>query len=182
MKIYNNIEDIKKLAKSSKNFIYDEDDTKFKSHSSLKNDYSIDEFDKLKTKILKYVLYKKRSKNEVIRKFKNECDQNMLEDIIANLEENGYINDNEYIRKSVNEFVAIRNLSMFEIKYKLISKGINPNDIDDFFNENYDELLEYEKKSAKNIVNKKINSMDSLSLKNYLLKKGYKEESIKEAM
>ena len=34
--------------------------------------YTIDEFDKGKTKILKYILYKKRSENEVRRKFEKE--------------------------------------------------------------------------------------------------------------
>ena len=34
--------------------------------------YTVEEFDKEKTKVLKYVLYKKRSENEVRKKFENE--------------------------------------------------------------------------------------------------------------
>ena len=37
--------------------------------------YTIEEFDKGKTKILKYILYKKRSENEVRRKFEKELDE-----------------------------------------------------------------------------------------------------------
>jgi len=39
------------------------------------------EFDKLKTKVLKYVLYKKRTEYEVRQKFSNE-DNDMFEDVI----------------------------------------------------------------------------------------------------
>ena len=79
--------------------------------------YSIEEFDKEKSKVLKYVLYKKRSKQEVKNKFYNTIDSQMLEDIIDELEENGYIDDNNYIERAVNEFKALNNLSIKEIKY-----------------------------------------------------------------
>ena len=61
--------------------------------------YTIDEFDKQKTKVLKYVLYKKRTKYEVEQKFQREMPEEILEDIIQNLEENKYISDEIYIRK-----------------------------------------------------------------------------------
>ena len=41
----------------------------------------IEEFDKLKTKVLKYVLYKKRTEQEVWQKFSKEFDEDILEDI-----------------------------------------------------------------------------------------------------
>lgn len=62
--------------------------------------YKVEEFDKQKTKVLKYVLYKKRTKYEVKQKFQKEIQEEMLEDIIQNLEENKYISDEIYIRKS----------------------------------------------------------------------------------
>ena len=54
--------------------------------------YTIEEFDKAKTKILKYIIYKKRSENEIRRKYEKEIDENMLEDIIEYLKEAKYIN------------------------------------------------------------------------------------------
>ena len=36
--------------------------------------YTIEEFDKAKTKILKYTIYKKRSANEITRKYKKEME------------------------------------------------------------------------------------------------------------
>ncbi len=144
--------------------------------------YTIEEFDKGKTKILKYILYKKRSENEVRRKFEKELDENMLEDIIEYLKEAKYIDDTEYIRKTVNNFIILKNLSIKELKYKLLSKGLNKNDIEDYIYENKEELEEYEIKSISNIFYKKSASMEQDEIKQYLLKKGYKSENINKAI
>ena len=97
--------------------------------------YTIEEYDKQKSRVLKYVLYKKRSKQEVKNKFYNDIEENMLEDIICELEENGYINDTNYIERAVNEFIALNNLSIKEIKYKLIAKGIPNSLLEDYIND-----------------------------------------------
>ncbi len=144
--------------------------------------YTIEEFDKGKTKILKYILYKKRSENEVRRKFGKELDENMLEDIIEYLKEAKYIDDSDYIRRTVNNFIILKNLSIKELKYKLLAKGLNKNDIEDYFYNNEEELEEYEKKSISNIIYKKSVSMEQDEIKNYLLKKGYKLENINKAI
>ena len=144
--------------------------------------YTIEEFDKGKTKILKYILYKKRSENEVRRKFAKELDENMLEDIIEYLKETKYINDNDYIRRTVNNFIILKNLSIKELKYKLLAKGLNKNDIEDYIYENKEELEEYEIKSISNIIYKKSLSMEQDEIKQYLLKKGYKSENINKAI
>ena len=144
--------------------------------------YTIEEFDKGKTKILKFILYKKRSENEVRRKFEKELDENMLEDIIEYLKEAKYIDDGEYIRRTVNNFMILKNLSIKELKYKLLAKGLNKNDIEDYIYENKDELEKYEIKSISNIIYKKSLSMEQDEIKQYLLKKGYKSENINKAV
>ena len=144
--------------------------------------YTVEEFDKEKTKVLKYVLYKKRSESEIKRKFENEIEQNMLEDIISYLKEANYINDKEYIQKTVNNFIALKNLSIREIEYKLYSKGIKKEDIEDYLYENKEELTGYEIRAARNIINKKVTSMEKEEVRQYLLKKGYKKENINIAM
>ena len=40
--------------------------------------YTIEEFDKAKTKILKYIIYKKRSENEIRRKYEKEIDEKLF--------------------------------------------------------------------------------------------------------
>lgn len=144
--------------------------------------YSLVEFDNAKTKILKYVLYKKRSENEIIKKFENEFDLDLIQAVVSDLKEKGYVNDVNYIKRSVNEFMALRNLSLFEIKYKLMSKGIKTSDIEDYFSQNYEMLMEYEKSSAKKIAQKKFSKMEEIDIKKYLMKKGYKSDSIKAAL
>ena len=144
--------------------------------------YTIEEFDNEKTKVLKYVMYKKRTEREIKTKFRSLIEENLLEDIIDDLKENGYISDENYIERAVREFMALKNLSIKEIKYKLASKGISNNLIEDYVQKNREELEEYEQKSADNIAVKKSVNMDETEIKQYLVKKGYIEEHIKEAM
>ena len=140
--------------------------------------YTVEEFDKEKTKVLKYILYKKRSENEIRKKFEKEIEENLLEDMIAYLKEANYINDKEYIEKTIHNFMALKNLSIREIEYKLYSKGIKKEDIEDYVYENKEELNQYEIKSARNIANKKVTSLEVEEIKQYLMKKGYKKENI----
>lgn len=144
--------------------------------------YTIEEFDKQKTKVLKYILYKKRTEQEVRNKFSTTIDENMLEDIIEYLKEAKYINDKEFIEKTVNNFIALKNLSIREIQYKLSAKGIKKSDIEDYIYENQEELETYEIKSAANLIYKKSSSMEKEEIKQFLLKKGYKIENINKAL
>ena len=144
--------------------------------------YTVEDFDREKTRILKYILYKKRTEQEVRTKFGNLIENDLLEDIIEYLKEAKYINDKEYIEKIINNFMALKNLSIKEIKYKLLNKGLNKNDIEDYIYENKEELEEYEIKSASNIIYKKSNSMEIHEIKQYLMKKGYKKDNIDKAL
>ena len=143
--------------------------------------YSIEELDAAKTKVLKYISFKKRTENEVRLKFNKIIEDDLLNDTIEELKENGYIDDYKYIKRAVNEFMALKNLSIKEVKYKLLSKGINKNILDDYFSENIDMLKNYEVQSEKNIANKKSN-LEKEEIINYLRKKGYEFESINEAI
>ena len=51
-------------------------------------------------------------KKWLAEEYEKEIDENMLEDIIEYLKEAKYINDSEYIRKTVNNFIALKNLSI----------------------------------------------------------------------
>ena len=138
----------------------------------------VEEFDKLKTKVLKYILFKKRTENEIRQKFIAD-EGEMLNDVIDELKETGYINDKEYIEKAVKEYMNLKNLSIQEIEYKLISKGIKKELIDSYIYENKEALLDYEIKSAKNIIIKKQKTEEITEIINYLKKKRYMEDTIK---
>ena len=146
----------------------------------MENVYSDEEFDKLKTKVLKYILYSKRTEKNIRKKFENE-DEIILEDVIEYLKEAGYINDSNYIKKAVAEFINLKNLSLKELEYKLRQKGIEKDIIDDYIYNN-ETLLEYEINSAKNLIIKKRNTLEDNEIKQYLSNKGYMSETIKIAI
>ena len=103
----------------------------------------------------------------------------MLDDVIEELKELDYINDEIYIQKAINEFRNLKNMSIKEIEYKLMSKGLKKDIINNYIYINKEELLDYEIKSAKNIFIKKQNLLETEEIINYLKKKGYLEETIK---
>ena len=144
--------------------------------------YSMSEFDKAKTRILKYIIYKKRTEKEIREKFQNDISEEMLDDIIDYLKEAKYIDDYEYIEKTINEYNNIKSLSIVEVRYKLLAKGINKDIIEEYIDNNKYALEEYEVKSAKNIIQKKRKNMDDNDIKIYLIKKGYKQDNIREAL
>ncbi|MBR3133648.1 MAG: RecX family transcriptional regulator [Clostridia bacterium] len=139
----------------------------------------LEKIDKLKSRVLKYIIYKKRTEQEVRQKFISE-DNELLNEVIDYLKEAGYINDKDYIERAINEIIALKNLSIYEIRYKLLSKGINRDIIDEYFNENEETLKEFERKSAQNIIEKKRKTMEIEDIKNYLLRKNYSYDSIKQ--
>ena len=138
--------------------------------------YNLEEFeklDKLKTKVMKYIKKKKRTEQEVRNEFKQEVNEDILEEIIEYLKEAKYIDDNEFIQKQVNEYKTLKTMSIKEIKYKLLEKGLNKKLVEQYIEDNREELEEYEKKCIEKIRNKKIKTMDEDKVNQYLYRKGY---------
>lgn len=143
--------------------------------------YSVEEFDKGKTKVLKYILYKRRTENEVRTKFQNVIDEQMLEDIIEYLKQAKYIDDKDYIDRLINNFKILKNMSQLELRYKLLAKGLSKDLIEDYMYENKKELTDYEINSASKIIIKKQRDLEKQEIITFLLKKGYKKENINKA-
>lgn len=137
--------------------------------------YTIEEFDTYKTKVFKYIMFKKRTENEVRNKFRSQISEEMLEDIIEYLKEAGYINDYNFVEKQVSEYMNLKKMSIQEIKYKLMTKGIDRQTIEKYIEINIEELEEYERKSANYIREKKAGQMDEKEIEQYLYRKGYKQ-------
>ena len=136
-------------------------------------------FDNLKTKVLKYILYKKRTEREIRLKF-TQVDKELLDEVIETLKESNYINDDIYIDRFVKETINLKNISLKEIQYKLRNKGIDKSRIEEYFCNQREKLYDYEKNAVLNIIYKKINTMDMFDIIVLLKKKGYCEESIKQ--
>lgn len=136
-----------------------------------------EKIDELRNKMMKYLLYKKRTEEEVRQKF-SDCDENMVEDAIEYFKEMNYINDKVYIERAIKEFIALKNLSLKEVSYKITQKGVRKSMVDEYICQNKESMLEYEIASAKAIILKKIRNEEEQEVKEFLYKKGYMTESI----
>ena len=98
--------------------------------------YIIDE----KKKIITFVrvLYKKRSEAEIRQKFIDSSGQ-LLDEVIDELKENGYIDDEIYIEKAISEYQRLKNMSIRELEYKLLSKGIEKYVLDKYIDKAMEE-------------------------------------------
>lgn len=72
-------------------------------------------------------------------------------------------------------------MSIREIKHKVYEKGIYADDIEDYLNENREELEQYELNSAKKLAQKK-KGMEPEKLKNYLVSKGFDMDTLNKVL
>ena len=135
-----------------------------------------EKIEKLRNKMLKYIVYKKRTEAEIRQKFEEE-DENMVEDAIEYFKELKYIDDSVYVERAIKEYIALRNLSIKEIAYKICQKGVSKSLVDDYICKNKETMIEYEISSAKNIIKKKA-GQEEQEIKNFLYKKGFMSESV----
>lgn len=133
--------------------------------------------EKFRNKMLKYIVYKKRTEAEIRQKF-SEDDENMVDEAIEYFKELNYINDSIYVERAINEFKSLKNMSIKEVEYKLVQKGIRKKIIDDYICKNKETMLEYEISSSKAIILKKLGKLEEKDIRDYLYKKGYMQESI----
>jgi len=131
------------------------------------------EFDMQKTKVFKYITYKKRTEQEVRNKFRGQIEEQMLDDIIDYLKEAKYLDDYDFIERQVREYMNLKTMSITEIKYKLAGKGLDRKLIEKYIYNNYEELKEYEQRCIEKIKSKK-SGMEEQEINQYLYRKGYK--------
>ena len=128
-------------------------------------------------KLMKYVLFKKRTIQEV----RNKCstlsyDDEYIDEIIAYLIENGYLNDEIYVMKYILNAVKLKKKSIQELRIDLLRRGIDGDTIEKYITP---ELSEHEEKVAEELAVKKYKSCnDILKVRKYLSGKGYSSEII----
>lgn len=82
------------------------------------------------TKILKYITFKMRSEREVREKlFTFDIDGNTIEEILARLRENGYLNNSKYMEAFINDSLNLTLYGPNKITSNLIKKGFSINTI-----------------------------------------------------
>lgn len=134
-------------------------------------------------KVMKYVVFKKRTEMEIRQKCKRlEYNEEYIEEIVKYLSENEYIDDIKYVEKYINNILKLKKSSVYEIKMNLLRRGIKEEYIDDYIESHRANLEKFEKDSAQQIMKKKIQNMEIEKIKRYLKGKGYSYNSILEAI
>lgn len=134
-------------------------------------------------KVLKYILYKMRSRLEIDEYMKKlEIPLEEQEKIIIKLEQNNFINDSMYVKAFIADKINLTNDGPYKIRNELFKKNIDEDLIDEELS-NYDESI-FEEKVIK-IIKKKFqtnNKYSSYILKqkifNNLINLGYSKEMI----
>ena len=134
-------------------------------------------------KVMKYVIFKKRTEKEVRQKCqKLQYTDEYIDEIIEYLSENDYINDKIYVGKYIQYVMRLKTSSIFEMKIDLLRRGVDEDYIDDYINKNIEELEEFEKQSAMKLAKKKNSNSEIEKIKKYLMSKGYKYDSVSVAI
>ena len=135
-------------------------------------------------KLMKYVVFKKRTEEEVRQKCKRlEYTEDYIDEIIEYLTENEYINDKIYVEKYINSLMKLKKASIYEIKIDLLRRGVNEKYIEDYIGNNQEILIDFELESARKIVAKKLQlGEDVEKIKKHLMGKRYSYSTISEAI
>ena len=133
-------------------------------------------------KVMHYVLFKRRTENEVRNKCKLlKYNEDKTEEVIAYLKEAGYINDKVYIQKYIANVKILKHISKNEIRMDLMRRGVNMDWIDDALAD--ESLEEFEIESATYLMNKKLRAGEELEkVKKHLRNKGYSYNNILKAI
>ena len=136
----------------------------------------------IEDKLVRYVLFKKRTENEVRKKCGQlKYEEEYIDEVIEYLKEAGYINDKIYVEKYINNIKKLKHVSANEIRIDLMRRGVDSDLIDYGLSE--DSINEFELESAKYLVNKKFKSGDDIEkIKKFLLNKGYTYSNVSKAI
>ena len=126
-----------------------------------------------KQKAIAYLVKSKKTSSDVTLKLKklNFSDE-IIEEVVSYFTELGYINDNEYVDAYMRQCMRLQNYSLFEIKNKLLQKGIKKDIIENEITILED--LEYDNKVYEKLMLTKCKDMEPLRLKQYLYRRGLK--------
>lgn len=133
------------------------------------------DFETAKAKAIKYIGISKKTEYEVIMKLKRlNCEDEIIDNVIEYIAKLGYINDSEYVDAYIRQNMRLSSMSIYEIKQKLLQKGIKKYIIEEKLQVLYD--TDYESKVLEKLYSSKFKNMDELKIKKYLYTKGFTKE------
>jgi regulatory protein len=140
----------------------------------------------LVNKILNYISYRHRSRQEIITRFKSKgFNARDVKSSISRLEEMGYIDDNLFAKIYIESLVKSKRLGKRALRYKLVPHKLDKNSIDKNIEKIYrkykpEVLLEYH-------INKFLKAKDKtmknkMKLINLLKRKGFHHDEFEVAV
>lgn len=124
-------------------------------------------------KAIKYIGVSKKTEYEVRQKLKRlQVTSSVIDEEMDYLKELGYIDDRDYAKSFVKQCYKMMLYSIYEIKNKLLQKGVNASIIEEEL-----ELLkdsDYELNTVEKLKNGKLKSYDEEKKKAYLYRRGFK--------
>ncbi len=133
-------------------------------------------FEQAKEKAVKFLVLQLRTEKEVYDKLKKiEVDEEIIDEVITYLKSIRYIDDEKYVEAYLRQCSNIPKYSLYEIKMKLIAKGIDKELVKEKI-ENWEDE-QYENKLTQKLLNTKLKNMEPLKQKAYLYRRGFKINS-----
>ena len=129
-------------------------------------------FEVAKEKALRYLVTAKKTEQEVRNKLrKSNFEEETIGDVISYLKDLDYINDYEYIDAYIRQCMRLQNYSIYEIKNKLLQKGLKK----DIIEKKLESLRQssYEKELIDKLLNSKLKNMEEIKQKQYLYRRGF---------
>ena len=133
-------------------------------------------FEQAKERAVKYLVLALRTEKEVKDKLRKlNVEEDIIDEVCEYLKGLGYINDVYYTEAYLRQCESIPKYSKYEIKMKLIQKGIDK----DLATEKIANNLNpnYEVKIVDKLMNGKLKNMEPLKQKAYLYRRGFKVSS-----
>ena len=131
------------------------------------------DYETAKEKAVRYLVLALRTEEEVKNKLRKlNVEEGIIVQVTEYLKSIGYIDDEKYVEAYIRQCINIPKYSKYEIRMKLIQKGINK----EILSEKLEELdnCDYENKLIDKLLKGKLKNMEQLKQKAYLYRRGFR--------
>lgn len=138
------------------------------------------EYIKARGRAIKYIMYKMRTGKEVYDKLLElEFNEDVINQVIFDLEQLEYINDDEYTKKFIESNKKSKKISKSMIKLKLKNKGIDNEIVEKYLEElNFNDFEAIEKLLVKKKFNNELPFEEKNKIIAYCVRKGFSLEEV----
>lgn len=131
------------------------------------------DFEVAKEKAIRYIGISRKTEYEVFQKLRKlKFDDEVINKVIEYIKNLNYLNDHEYVDAYIRQCMRLQNYSIYEIKNKLLQKGIKKDIIDEKIEVLYES--DYEKNVVEKLLKGKLKNTDDEKRKAYLYRRGFK--------